>query len=334
MNVLNSNKLAFYTTPIFLFMGVVLSFTLFVIDLSPIYADLSDSPLFYGFSDFLNQSPIVNYLLFFIIFVSCAFLLYSINRKLFDNQKGGLELLLMYLFFSLSSLDSLVISSILLATPFIIISFYYTLFYGEESKNIFYSSFIFSVATLVNFKFVLIFPVLLFLLMLNRSDIKRDLVLFFIALISPYIIIFSIRYLIFFDFIDYFYFLRDLLIDINLNFIIFNNLIQLFLLICFVVILYSSMTLFLKSTSKLTGLSYITYVRSLTLLFSVLVPVFLYSSLIRDFFLMLFIPLSLTIFQFVYLNFNAGESNRLNYRSILFLILFIFLIFNRISLNL
>ncbi len=339
MSRLNVKKNAFYTSPGFLLLGVVFSLTLFLLNFEPIEADLNSSPLLYIFSESLNSSFILKYSIYFFIFALNLSFLYLINLKLFDNPKGGFEITLLYLLFYLSSIDRLTLSPIFFASPLIIASFYYTLFYGEESKNIFYSSFLFSIATLVEFRLLIVFPVLLFLLMINRSDFKRDFLLSLTALVSPYIIVFVIRYLFFFDFIDYTLFLKDLILDFNINILFFNNLVQLLLLGALTLMLYSSISLFLRSTSKLNGISYITFIRSITLLVSLITPLFLYNASISNYFSVLFVPVSLIVFQYVFMNYsgssNLGEVSILyDRRFFLFLILFIFLIFNRISLNL
>lgn len=282
-------------------------------------------PLFAGVLDTESISTTISVLTTIAIISFTAFSLYFVNEKIFSCGKSSSSLFLIYLILLLSSPETIFFSGATAAAPLFLWSLYYSMITKEGDKNLFMAMFLISLATLFDFQAVVLIPFILYYSLITSSFALRGVLVAVGAVLVPYILIFSFRYLMFDDtslFADLL--LADLL-SFSSPYIKLESVAKIVLVIFMVLIITRSLISIFTIISRYKVVKSIGIVRNITLMLVLIGTMLIYRESQGMLTNLLALPLSFIIVEYL----SLKSTNR--YRRVEFLVLLILIVLNRVA---
>jgi hypothetical protein len=252
-------------------------------------------------------------------------LLYFFNTKVFNCGKPALTAPLIFIIFVLTPPSTLVFSGSFLAAPLVLTSIYISLFTKDNDRNIVFSVFLISTATLFDFHLLLIVPLIFYYSLQSSSFELRNIVIALLMLALPYVFTISARHLFFGD--------SGVIIDSIVNdfrnisapVIKVDNVAGGVLMLSFLLIFWRSIIMVGKLSGTYKILKSAAVSRNVAFLIVMSIVSVLYPAVQPGFFFLISIPFSLLVSEYV-----THESTSSN-RRVEFLVLLILIAINRLS---
>ncbi len=320
-------RYTFVNSPLFLGLFVLfMLFTSLILSVNAIDLPVRRSfPLLSGIFDIVTLSSSTSYLLSVTVLLIIAFSIYYTNERLFSCGRSSLSLALFYLIISLSGPGSIYFSGAMIAALLLVWSLYFSVLTKKGDTQLFLSLFLISTASLFDFHIIFLVPVIFFYSLTTSSFAVKSV---FIALVSasiPYLIILSIRYLLFGDVGEFLSEIFKELININLPLLKIETVAEALVLLSVATLAYRSSFEILKIINRYKVVKSIGLLRYMVILAVLLIITMLYKDFRNPFTVIISVPISFIIMEYLSLK---TESNS---KRVKFLIMLILLVLIRIS---
>lgn len=282
-------------------------------------------PIFAGILEVESLSTTISVLITVAIMSFTAFSLFYVNEEIFSCGKSSSSLFLIYLILLLSTPETIFFSGATAAAPLFLWSLYYSMITKEGDKNLFTALFLISLATLFDFHLVFLIPFILYYSLITSSFALRGILVAIGAILVPYILIFSLRYLLFDDVALF----ADLLISDILSasspYIKLDSVAKIVLLLVMVLIIFRSLGSIFAIIKRYKVVKSIGIVRNITLMFAMLFTMLIFRESQAELVNIIALPLSFLIVEYLSLK-NSNKSRRVE-----FLVLLIIIVLNRVA---
>jgi hypothetical protein len=321
------SRYKFVSSPFFL--GLYLIFMLvtsFILSDGQIdYTPAKWIPLFAGVLDTESISTTISVLTAIAIISFTAFSLYFVNEKIFSCGKSSSSLFLIYLILLLSSPETIFLSGATVAAPLFLWSLYYSMITKEGDKNLFMALFLISLATLFDFHSVVLIPFILYYSLVTSSFALRGILVAVGAILVPYILLFSFRYLMFDDTSLFAELLVTDLLSFSSPYIYLESVAKIVLIIFMVLIITRSLISIFSIISRYKVVKSIGLVRNISLMLVLIGTMLIYRESQGMLTNLLALPLSFIIVEYL----SLKSTNR--YRRVEFFVLLILIVLNRVA---
>ncbi len=321
------SRYKFVSSPFFL--GVYLIFILvtsFILSDGLInYNSTKWIPLFAGVLDIESISTTISVLIAVAIISFTAFTLYIVNEKIFSCGKSSSSLFLIYLILLLSSPETIFFSGATAAAPLFLWSLYYSMITKDGDKNLFMALFLISLATLFDFHAVVLLPFILYYSLITSSFALRGVLVAVGAVLVPYVLIFSFRYLMFDDTSLFAELLVSDFLSVSPPYIKLESVAKIVLVIFLVLIISRSLISIFSIISRYKVVKSIGLVRNITVMLVLIATMLVYRESQGMLTNLLAMPLSFIIVEYL----SLKSTNK--YRRVEFLVLLIIIVLNRVA---
>lgn len=321
------SRYKFVSSPFFL--GLYLIFMLvtsFVLSDGQIdFTPVKWIPIFAGVLDTESISTTISVLTAVAIISFTAFSLYFVNEKIFSCGKSSSSLFLIYLILLLSSPETIFLSGATVAAPLFLWSLYYSMITKEGDKNLFMALFLISLATLFDFHSVVLIPFILYYSLVTSSFALRGILVAVGAILVPYILLFSFRYLMFDDTSLFAELLVTDLLSFSSPYIYLESVAKIVLIIFMVLIITRSLISIFSIINRYKVVKSIGLVRNISLMLVLIGAMLIYRESQGMLTNLLALPLSFIIVEYL----SLKSTNR--YRRVEFFVLLILIVLNRVA---
>ncbi|MDP3437875.1 MAG: hypothetical protein Q8S04_11585 [Bacteroidales bacterium] len=282
-------------------------------------------PLFAGLIDTESITTTISVLTTTAIISFTAFSLYYVNEKIFSCGKSSSSLFLIYLILLLSSPETIFFSGATAAAPLFLWSLYYSMITKEGDKNLFMAMFLISLATLFDFHAVVLLPFILYYSLITSSFALRALLIALGAILVPYILTFSFRYLMFNDTSLFAELLVSDFLSLSPPYIRLESVAKIVLVIFMVLIISRSLISIFSIISRYKVVKSIGLVRNITVMLVLIATMLIYRESQGMLTNLLALPLSFIIVEYL----SLKSTNK--YRRVEFFVLLIIIVLNRVA---
>jgi hypothetical protein len=282
-------------------------------------------PIFAGVLDTESISTTISVLTAVAIISFTAFSLYFVNEKIFSCGKSSSSLFLIYLILLLSSPQTIFLSGATVAAPLFLWSLYYSMITKEGDKNLFMALFLISLATLFDFHSVVLIPFILYYSLVTSSFALRGILVAVGAILVPYILLFSFRYLMFDDTSLFAELLVTDLLSFSSPYIYLESVAKIVLIIFMVLIITRSLISIFSIINRYKVVKSIGLVRNISLMLVLIGAMLIYRESQGMLTNLLALPLSFIIVEYL----SLKSTNR--YRRVEFFVLLILIVLNRVA---
>jgi len=282
-------------------------------------------PIFAGVLDTESISTTISVLSAVAIISFTAFSLYFVNEKIFSCGKSSSSLFLIYLILLLSSPETIFLSGATVAAPLFLWSLYYSMITKEGDKNLFMALFLISLATLFDFHSVVLIPFILYYSLVTSSFALRGILVAVGAILVPYILLFSLRYLMFDDTSLFAELLVTDLLSFSSPYIYLESVAKIVLIIFMVLIITRALISIFSIINRYKVVKSIGLVRNISLMLVLIGAMLIYRESQGMLTNLLALPLSFIIVEYL----SLKSTNR--YRRVEFFVLLILIVLNRVA---
>jgi len=282
-------------------------------------------PLFAGLIDTESITTTISVLTTIALISFTSFSLYYINEKIFSCGKSSSSLFLIYLILLLSNPETIFFSGATVAAPLFLWSLYYSMITKEGDKNLFMSLFLISLATLFDFHSVVLIPFILYYSLTTSSFALRGVLVAVGAILVPYILIFSFRYLMFDDSALFADLLLSDLLSASSPYLKLESVAKIVLVLFMVLIITRSVISIFTIISRYKVVKSIGIVRNITFMFVLIATMLVFRESQGVLTNLIALPVSFIVVEYLSL------KSTTKYRRVEFLILLIIIVLNRVA---
>lgn len=305
-----NNRYKFVTSPLFLGVSaaILMASSLFLSGKAGSPPSDYWIPMLTGFIDTDFFSVTVSVLISLSAAGYTAAILYMVNEKHINTGKSSMTLIMIYFILLMSESDTIFFSGSSIAAPLFLWALISTINSGNDNREIFKAGFLISTATLFDYHLVVMIPFILYYSLVNRSFALRSLVISLISVILPYLIIASVRHILF---SDASLFLSMIWEDItNISAPSFNpeNVAGIVILLFSTALTYRVITSIISKLNSYKTIKYLALMRLMVISLIILCIILFYENLGGRFMTLLSIPGAYLINEYLFMDSKAKNK--------------------------